>query len=186
MATPEGHIGEPTVEDGASVWRIARDSHVLDVNSSYSYLLWCRDFAATSAVTRDESGMAVAFVTGYIRPEQPGTLVIWQIAVDGDRRGRGLAGAMLDHLTARLRSRSVLQCVETTISAENEASQRLFLSFAARHGASVEREPLFPARLFPDAHDSEHLYRIGPLAQPPPSAPGTQYSETRRTRSVPS
>ncbi|MEU1488055.1 diaminobutyrate acetyltransferase [Streptomyces sp. NPDC005752] len=177
-------MGEPTVEDGASVWRIARDSHVLDVNSSYSYLLWCRDFAATSVVARDESGTAAAFVTGYFRPEQPGTLVIWQIAVDVKRRGRGLGGAMLDHLTGRLRSRGVLQRMETTISAENEASQRLFHSFAARHGASVEREPLFPARLFPDAHESEHLYRIGPLAESPTPTPGTQYSESRRTRSV--
>ncbi|MFD9876858.1 GNAT family N-acetyltransferase, partial [[Kitasatospora] papulosa] len=96
MVRSREQMAEPTIDDGASAWRIARDSRVLDVNSSYSYLLWCRDFAATSVVARDESGEAVAFVTGYIRPEAPGSLVIWQIAVDGDRRGRGLAGAMLD------------------------------------------------------------------------------------------
>ncbi|MFD6275099.1 diaminobutyrate acetyltransferase [Streptomyces sp. NPDC060209] len=184
MVRPTEQMEEPTVEDGASAWRIARDSRVLDVNSSYSYLLWCRDFAATSVVARDERGKAVAFVTGYIRPELPGTLVIWQIAVDHNRRGRGLAGSMLDHLTDRLRSRGVLQSLETTISAENEASRRLFHSYAARHGASVERELLFPAKLFPDEHESEHLYRIGPLAQPPISSLGAQFSDTRRTRSV--
>ncbi|MGW0792522.1 diaminobutyrate acetyltransferase [Streptomyces sp. NPDC002911] len=167
MVRPTEHMEEPTIEDGASAWRIARDSRVLDVNSSYSYVLWCRDFAATSVVARDAGGNAVAFATGYIRPELPGTLVIWQIAVDEDRRGRGLAGAMLDHLTGRLRSRGILQRVETTISAENKASHRLFLSFAERHGASLERKLLFPSRLFPDAHQSEHLYCIGPLAQPP-------------------
>ncbi|MFF9689817.1 diaminobutyrate acetyltransferase [Streptomyces sp. NPDC014623] len=177
-------MGEPTVEDGASAWRIARDSRVLDVNSSYSYVLWCRDFAATSVVARGEGGEAVAFATGYIRPELPGTLVIWQIAVDRDRRGRGLAGAMLDHLAARLRSQGVLEHLETTISAENEASHRLFLSFAERHGAQLERELLFPARLFPDAHESEHLYRIGPLAQPPILSLGAQHSATRSTRSA--
>ncbi|CAO0837892.1 L-2,4-diaminobutyric acid acetyltransferase OS=Streptomyces microflavus OX=1919 GN=ectA_1 PE=3 SV=1 [Streptomyces microflavus] len=57
------------MEDGAAIWRIARDSEVLDLNSSYSYLLWCRDFAATSAVARGEDGEPIAFVTGYIRPE---------------------------------------------------------------------------------------------------------------------
>lgn len=184
MVRPTEHMGEPTVEDGASAWRIARDSRVLDVNSSYSYVLWCRDFAATSVVARDEGGEAVAFATGYIRPELPGTLVIWQIAVNPDRRGRGLAGAMLDHLAARLRSRGVLEHLETTISAGNEVSHRLFLSFAERHGASLERELLFPARLFPDAHESEHLYRIGPLAQPPILPLGAQHSATRSTRST--
>ncbi|MFD3609972.1 diaminobutyrate acetyltransferase [Streptomyces atroolivaceus] len=184
MVRPEEHLEEPTIEDGASAWRIARDSCVLDVNSSYSYLLWCRDFAATSVVARDEQGEAVAFVTGYIRPELPGTLVIWQIAVDEARRGRGLAGAMLDHLAARLLSRGVLQHLETTISAENEASHRLFLSFAQRHGAQLERELLFPARLFPDTHESEHLYRIGPLGQPPVPSPEAQHLDTRHARSA--
>ncbi|RBL85135.1 diaminobutyrate acetyltransferase, partial [Streptomyces cavourensis] len=60
-------IDTPRVEDGAAIWRIARDSEVLDLNSSYSYLLWCRDFAATSAVARGEDGEPIAFVTGYIR-----------------------------------------------------------------------------------------------------------------------
>ncbi|MFD9501942.1 diaminobutyrate acetyltransferase [Streptomyces sp. NPDC060035] len=184
MVSQSERLEEPTVEDGASAWRIARDSRVLDVNSSYSYLLWCRDFAATSVVARDEEGGVVAFVTGYIRPELPGTLVIWQIAVDEDRRGRGLAGAMLDHLTARLRSRGNLQSLETTISAENEVSHRLFLSFAERHGASLERELLFPARLFPDTHESEHLYRIGPLARPPIPSSEAQHSDTLHARSA--
>lgn len=38
-------LDHPGVEDGAAIWRIARDSRTLDLNSSYSYLLWCRDFA---------------------------------------------------------------------------------------------------------------------------------------------
>lgn len=90
------------MEDGASLWRIARDSEVLDLNSSYSYLLWCRDFAATSAVARDEHGEPVAFVTGYVRPDRPQTLVVWQVAVDDAYRGRGLAADLLDALTERV------------------------------------------------------------------------------------
>lgn len=168
------HMEEPTVEDGASAWRIARDSRVLDVNSSYSYLLWFRDFARTSVVARGVNGSPVGFITGYRRPELPGTLVIWQIAVDEGQRGRGLAGAMLDHLAVRLQSRGVLQGLETTISAGNDPSHRLFHSFAERHGASLKRELLFPAELFPDGHEPELLYRIGPLLRPPTSSVGSQ------------
>ncbi|MCM1972887.1 diaminobutyrate acetyltransferase [Streptomyces sp. G1] len=157
-------IDRPTVADGAALWRIAKDSRTLDLNSSYSYLLWCRDFAGTSAVARDEDGRPVGFVTGYIRPARPRTLLVWQVAVDDAHRGRGVAAALLDGLVARVAGAYGVTGVETTITPGNTASERLFTSFAERHGAALEREVLFEAGLFPDGpHDSEVLYRIGPL-----------------------
>jgi L-2,4-diaminobutyric acid acetyltransferase len=60
-------IAEPVLADGPHLWRLARDSRVLDLNSSYAYLLWCRDFAATSVVAKVD-GNVVGFVTGYVRP----------------------------------------------------------------------------------------------------------------------
>jgi L-2,4-diaminobutyric acid acetyltransferase len=158
------HLDTPTVEDGAAIWRIARDSQALDLNSSYSYLLWCRDFAGTSVVARDDRGEPVGFVTGYVRPERPETLVVWQVAVDRAYRGRGLAAFMLDGLTQRVASLGVRQ-VETTITPGNEASNRLFTSYGKRHSADVSREVLFHGGLFPDGHDPEVLYRIGPLGR---------------------
>ena len=161
-------IDRPVVADGAALWRIARDSKVLDLNSSYSYLLWCRDFAATSAVARGSDGVPVGFVTGYVRPDRPGTLLVWQVAVDAAYRGQGLAATLLDGLAARIAAEHGLRSVETTITPGNTASERLFTSFAERHGARLEREVLFDARLFPDGpHDSEVLYRIGPLSLTP-------------------
>ncbi|MFD3500617.1 diaminobutyrate acetyltransferase [Streptomyces sp. NPDC058676] len=161
-------IDRPAVADGAALWRMARDSKVLDLNSSYSYLLWCRDFAATSAVARDEHGAPVGFVTGYVRPDRPGTLLVWQVAVDESYRGRGLAAALLDGLVARTAAERGVTAVETTITPGNTASERLFTSFAERHGARLEREVLFDAGVFPDGpHDPEVLYRIGPLSLTP-------------------
>ncbi|MDT7841354.1 diaminobutyrate acetyltransferase [Streptomyces justiciae] len=161
----ELRIDRPSVTDGAALWRIARDSKALDLNSSYSYLLWCRDFAATSAVARDGRGEAVGFVTGYVRPDRPRTLLVWQVAVDEAHRGRGLAGTLLDGLAARTAAEHRITAVETTITPGNTASERLFAAFAERHDAEVEREVLFDTRLFPDGpHDPEVLYRIGPLS----------------------
>jgi L-2,4-diaminobutyric acid acetyltransferase len=158
-------INAPRVEDGAAIWRIARDSEVLDLNSSYSYLLWCRDFAATSAVARDDGGAPIAFVTGYVRPERPEALVVWQVAVDASHRGRGLAGALLDEVTGRTAKELGVTAVETTVTPDNTASDRLFTAYAARHGAALEREVLFDGVLFPDGvHQPEVLYRIGPLS----------------------
>jgi L-2,4-diaminobutyric acid acetyltransferase len=165
LEMPEGlRIDRPRVADGAALWRIAKDSKTLDLNSSYSYLLWCRDFAGTSAVARDADGAPVGFVTGYVRPEHPGTLLVWQVAVDATHRGRGLAAALLDGLTARVARQRTITAVETTITPGNTASERLFTSYARRHGATVEREVLFQEGQFPDGpHDPEVLYRIGPL-----------------------
>ncbi|MFD0312262.1 diaminobutyrate acetyltransferase [Streptomyces sp. NPDC127119] len=166
LEMPEGlRADRPRVDDGAALWRIAKDSGTLDLNSSYSYLLWCRDFSGTSAVARTADGEPVAFVTGYIRPERPHTLLVWQVAVDAAQRGRGLAAALLDGLTRQVAGRHELTSMETTISPGNTASERLFTSYAARHGASVEREVLFDTGQFPDGpHDPEVLYRIGPLS----------------------
>ena len=100
-STDSTSFRQPTVADGTRLWEIARDSRVLDLNSSYSYVLWCRDFAPTSIVAADEDGRAVGFVTGYIRPANPATLFVWQVAVDADQRGKGLAGKMLRRLVNR-------------------------------------------------------------------------------------
>ncbi|EPH41044.1 diaminobutyrate acetyltransferase [Streptomyces aurantiacus] len=168
LEMPEGlRIDTPGVADGAAIWRIARDSKALDLNSSYSYLLWCRDFAATSVVARDAYGEPAGFMTGYIRPDKPRTLVVWQAAVDHAHRGRGLAGALLDGLAAKVAAHQGLDALETTITPDNEASERLFTSFAERHGARVERTVLFDAGLFPGddgGHEPEVLFDIAPLA----------------------
>ncbi|MFF0431445.1 diaminobutyrate acetyltransferase [Streptomyces sp. NPDC004327] len=171
-------IGRAEITDGAELWRIARESGELDVNSPYSYLLWCRDFAGTTAVARDATGRPVGFVTGYLRPEAPGTLFVWQVAVEGSHRGTGVAGALLDSLSARVAAEHGLVRIEATVTPGNVASDRMFRSFARRHGAGLTREVLFPAAVFPvpagtgeqqapheqhEPHEPEVLYRIGPL-----------------------
>ncbi|MGA5496004.1 diaminobutyrate acetyltransferase [Streptomyces cinereoruber] len=157
-------VGPAEIEDGADLWRIARGSGELDLNSPYSYLLWCRDFADTTAVARDATGRPVGFVTGYLRPDAPGTLFVWQVAVEDSHRGSGVAGALLDALSARVAAEHGLDRVEATVTPGNLASDRMFRSYARRHGAEVTREVLFPAASFPTAgHEAEVLYRISPL-----------------------
>jgi L-2,4-diaminobutyric acid acetyltransferase len=150
----------PAIEDGSQLWRIARDSETLDLNSPYSYVLWCRDFAATSVVARAGDRIR-GFVTGFTRPEEPGTLFVWQVAVEREWRGRALAGRMLGHLADR-----GPRYVEATVTPDNTASERLFAAFARDRGAALRRTPLLAADLFPGDHPPEELYRIGPLDVP--------------------
>ncbi|MGO1738372.1 MAG: diaminobutyrate acetyltransferase [Actinomycetaceae bacterium] len=153
-------ILRPEGSHGADMWRVARDSGSLDLNSSYAYLLLARDFAATSRVAVLD-GEVVGFAVGYLRPEAPDRLFLWQVAVDERARGRRVAARLLDELLSGLEGVTAL---ETTITDDNAASQRLFTSLAERHGASISKEVGFTADDFPDGHEAEALYIVSPLA----------------------
>lgn len=146
------------------MWRVAEASGELDLNSSYMYLLFARDFAQTCRVAIAGDAV-VGFVLGYRRPEAPDCLFIWQVAVNESHRGQGLAGRLLDDLALALTALpDPVTRMETTITADNSASQRLFAGFAERWGARMEVGELFETEHFPDAHDAERLHRIGPLS----------------------
>lgn len=153
-------LRHPRLGDGAQLWRIARDSQVLDVNSSYAYMMWCRDFAATSLVA-ESAGQVVGFVIGYVRPEAPDTYFVWQIAVDAQFRGRGMAAKIL-HAVLDSVAGAGATTLETTISPGNTASQALFSAVARERGAQLRTVSLFEANDFPDTHEAEQLYIISP------------------------
>lgn len=143
------------------MWEIARDSRELDLNSSYAYVLWCRDFHSTSLVATVD-GAVCGFVTGYIRPQRPDTLMVWQVAVDADQRGKGIAGRLLGGVLDRLAP--AVTRMETTISPDNAASIALFTRTAETRGLEITAERLFAPADFPDSHEPEDLYV---LAAPP-------------------
>jgi L-2,4-diaminobutyric acid acetyltransferase len=152
----------PSPADGRALWRLAADVG-LDLNSPYAYVLWGEYFADTSVVAISDSVGGdedmVGFVTGFCPPRKADTLFVWQIGVAGRARRRGLGGRMLDELLDRTGARFV----EATVTPDNEASAALFRSIGARHDAPVEETPLFAAELFPDGHEPEVRFRIGPL-----------------------
>lgn len=152
-------LRSPRLSDGANIWRLTRATGVLDLNSSYHYLLWCRDFADTSVVATTQDDSLMGFVTGFFRPNDLTTLLIWQVAVDQAARGQGLASRMLDYLVETTGA----EYLETTVTDDNAASKQLFASLAHRHEAAHDIEALFTREMYPDGHDTEYLHRIGPL-----------------------
>lgn len=165
---PDILIRAPKITDGVQMWRVARDTGVLDLNSSYAYALFARDFAATCRVAVWD-GVVVGFVTGYRRPADPDCLFVWQIGVDARCRGMGVAARLLDDLIRSGPVDAPIRAVQTTITDDNTASQSLFRSFARRWGsAPVTVHSLFDsAHLVPAGEDGpphapERLYEIGP------------------------
>ncbi len=144
---------------------MARDSQTLDLNSPYMYLLGASHFAETSVIAR-VGGHPAGFVFGYLRPDAPDTLFVWQVGVDPEHRGKRIAHGMLAALVDRLTPRYL----EASVTPDNAASAALFTGFARANGVPLENsEVLFAASQFPagTSHQPEVLYRIGPFDRVP-------------------
>jgi diaminobutyrate acetyltransferase len=139
-----------------------REAGVLDLNSSYAYLLLADRFGDTSVVAEHE-GRILGFVAGFLPPRQPDTVFVWQIGVSPEARGLGLGRRLLGRLVDLPGCRDV-SFLETTITPSNEASERLFRSFARHNRADVDVRAGYTTPLFPDGKEQERLFRIGPLA----------------------
>lgn len=164
----EAHVlRRPNGADAIAIRRIVAETGVLDLNSTYAYLLLATDFADTSIVA-EVGGELQGFITGYQPPPRPGVLFVWQVAVAPAAQGAGLAAAMLDHLVHRIRAERHNHplTVEATVAPDNAPSRAFFAAFARRHGVPLTERPHFTAdQLDPDlSHADEPLLRIGPLS----------------------
>lgn len=158
----------PVLRDGAALWRLARDSASLDLNSPYSYLLWCDRFSDTSIVV-EVDGRPVAFVCGFRPPSNPEVLFVWQVAVADGLRGKQIARGMLAEL---LRRGHGYRYLEASVTPSNSASQALFRSLARLLGCPCEERPYMRSEDFPEGeHEGEILFRIGPFDVDHPNPP---------------
>ena len=144
------------------MWRLAKATRTLDLNSPYAYLMACRHFGDSSVVA-ERDGALVGFVVAYRPPLQPETTFVWQVGVDPSFQGHGIGGQMLDEVASRADPEPAAY-LEATVTPSNRTSLRLFRAFGERHGAVVTEEVCFKNEHFPDGeHEEEILLRIGPL-----------------------
>ncbi len=155
-------LRQPALKDGMAVYELIAKCPPLDPNSSYCNFLQCGHFATTS-VAAELDGELVGFISGYLNPQKPNTLFIWQVAVSEAARGCGLARRMLTFIVGQQACNDVTH-METTITADNGASWALFKSFASSVDAPYEHAVwLDKDEHFQGLHDSEELLRIGPF-----------------------
>lgn len=156
-------LREPVSTDGARVHQLIAECPPLDTNSLYCNLLQCTHFRHSSVVAEIDNTL-VGAISGYLVPERPDTVFVWQVAVGNAARGQGLALRMLDHIVDRSICRSV-RFLETTITEDNTASWGLFRKFASKRKAELTHEIGFAGDThFGGRHDTEIRVRIGPLA----------------------
>ncbi|MBA2939800.1 diaminobutyrate acetyltransferase [Paenibacillus sp. CGMCC 1.16610] len=162
MKVNSAFIRSVSQQDGQYIWQAAIDSGNLDVNSAYCYIMFCKYFSETCRIAEID-GKVVGFVTAFIQPTNPENLFVWQIAVNAEHRGKGIAESLLRDLIS-VKSCAKVRYIETTISPSNAASIQLFSKFAQDLHASIVRKDGFPSSLFPDnKHEDEQLVIIGPI-----------------------
>jgi L-2,4-diaminobutyric acid acetyltransferase len=155
-------ITKPELADGMAVSRLVASCPPLDTNSEYCNFLQCGHFLNTSVAAKQDDQL-IGFISGYLLPERPDTLFIWQVAVAQEARGNGLASKMLEHILARSNCTDV-NYLETTITESNEASWALFKGMASKL-STQENSSIWLEKdeHFEGEHASESLVRIGPF-----------------------
>ncbi|MDA0147668.1 diaminobutyrate acetyltransferase [Vibrio sp. LaRot3] len=149
---------QPNTTDGDDIYQLISQCPPLDVNSSYCNFLQSTHFSRT-CVLAEQDGQVAGFVSGYLKPDEPDVLFIWQVAVAEFARGHGLAYQMLHSLLSRDGLQSV-STIETTITKNNKASWALFEKVAKEHRGGKITTFLDKTLHFKDKHDTEYLYRI--------------------------
>ncbi|MGE0400974.1 MAG: diaminobutyrate acetyltransferase [Kofleriaceae bacterium] len=152
-------LRSPKPTDAAAIWKLLEALPELERNTCYAYVVLCADFADSCVVAEDDAQNIVGFVIGYVPPRRPDEVFVWQVGVARSARGAGLGARMLDHVARSTSARFLT----ATVSPDNEASRRLFRSFARRREASCAISAGYPAELFAAPHQPEELMRIGPL-----------------------
>lgn len=143
------------------MYTLAKNSKVLDVNTPYSYVMWSTYFQKTSMIATYKNER-IGFVSGYILPDKDDTLFVWQVAVDENYRGFGLATRMIKGLVDSL---DEVKFIEATVTPSNEPSSNLFKGIAKKHGTECSISLCFSKADFPyDDIEEEYTYRIGPIA----------------------
>lgn len=153
---------KPQRRDGSTLWELIRTCKPLDENSTYAYLLLCEHFPETCVIAELE-GRVVGFISGYRPPTRPDAIFVWQVAVHPDARGRRLGLRMLQELVNRPACEGATR-METTVTPSNEASLRMFQSFARSIAAELKSEDYFTVEdLGETGHEPERLITISPL-----------------------
>ena len=142
--------------DGVRIWDLINTYGGLDLNSVYCYMMICHHYGNSCYIAEADNRLA-GFVTSYYLPEHRETLFVWQIGVNPEMRGCGVASKLLDTI---VRNHPNVSEINTTIEPGNKASRNLFSSFSRRHGFSLEskkfiRKEDFPANI---PHADEDLF----------------------------
>ncbi|MCM8540934.1 MAG: diaminobutyrate acetyltransferase [Lentisphaeraceae bacterium] len=142
--------------DGVRIWDLIKTHGGLDLNSVYCYMMICHHYGNSCYIAESDNKLA-GFVTSYYLPEHLETLFVWQIGVNPEMRGCGVASQLLDSI---VKKHPNVNEINTTIEPGNTASITLFSSFAKRNDFSLDSKKFIRKEDFPVSapHADEDLF----------------------------
>ncbi|QKF82306.1 diaminobutyrate acetyltransferase [Halarcobacter ebronensis] len=157
------YIRKPTKEYSKQVFRLIKECENLDLNSEYLYLLQNTHFKESCSIAVCENRV-VGFVSGYKLPNEPEILFIWQVAINEEFRGIGLANKLISN-TLKRKLNSGITRIHTTVSPDNKSSIKMFTKLAKNLDTKIIAKKFFKKEDFINSHEEEVLYEIGPIKQ---------------------
>lgn len=152
---------KPSVNDAKDIFKLIKNSPPLDLNSQYLYLLQTTHFSEYCSVAIYDSKI-IGFMSAYTLPKKSDILFVWQIAVDSEFRGMGIANSLLDDILSRDVDKKI-NYINSTVSPSNKSSDRFFRKYAQKLQTKIEIEEFFDKSCFDEGHEEEPLYVIGPI-----------------------
>ncbi|AQU81280.1 MULTISPECIES: diaminobutyrate acetyltransferase [unclassified Halomonas] len=153
----------PSISDATSIYHIAQKTPQLDSYPEYFYLLWCRDFKNTSLVAKKRENIA-GFIIGYLRPDDPQTLLLWQQAMSKETINKGIGIKLLYNLTKQCSLKGT-RFIEATIDPSNKGAEKTLKGISKLFNTKISKKDIFDENLFSTNHHKEVLVRIGPLME---------------------
>lgn len=141
------------------MWALVREMGGLELNTAYFYVLFAIDFADTCVIAEADGELA-GFVLGHRPPKRPDTIFVWQVGVAPFMRKQGLARRLID---AFIEQNPDARWLEASVTPDNTASRKLFRSVARERGVECQVSDFMRAEHFPEGHEPEELFRIGPF-----------------------
>jgi L-2,4-diaminobutyric acid acetyltransferase len=151
-------LRKPNKNDAKHIYNLVKSTKILDVNSEYLYLLQSTHFKDCCGVAV-ENEKIIGFVSGYIHPTLNDVFFVWQVAVDENFRGKGIAQRLINEILSRKNMADITK-IHTTISPSNKSSQRLFEKLTQNIEGEISSETMFEVSDFNNAHEDEVLYEI--------------------------
>jgi L-2,4-diaminobutyric acid acetyltransferase len=151
-------LRKPVKNDAKKIYNLVKDTKVLDLNSEYLYLLQATHFNEYCAVAQEDEKI-IGFVSGYLEPGHNHIYFVWQVAVDENYRGKGIASKLITEILGRDELKGV-KTIHTTISPSNRSSQRVFEKLTRDINGEISSEVMFEVSDFNNAHEDEVLYKI--------------------------
>src|SRR5690625_5236017 len=96
MIKQQIHYSTPDRTDGKNMWQLVQKT-TLDKNSVYKYIMFSSYFTDTCVVAKSDQEL-IGFITGFIPPDKPDTVFVWQFGIDPDVCVKGEVYLLLEQL----------------------------------------------------------------------------------------